>query len=55
MFLACGSVLHMELGGAEQSDSISNRFAPVFAKLSKWVLSDKDLALFMKELMLRMG
>lgn len=45
----------MEPSGAEQSVSVPNGFALVLAKLNKWVISDKDLPLFMKDLMLRMG
>lgn len=59
LFLACilciWVCLHKEPSGAEQSVSVSNSFALVLAKLSKCVLSDKDLPLFMKDLMLRMG
>ena len=59
LFLACVPCiwvcLHMDPRGAEQSVSVSNSFALVLAKLNKWVLSDKDLPLFMKDLMLRMG
>lgn len=47
--------LHMEPSGAEQSVSLAKSFALVLAKLNKWVLSDKDLPLFMKDLILRMG
>lgn len=47
--------LHMVPSGAEQSVSVSNSFALVFAKSDMWVLSDKDLPLFMKDLMLRMA
>lgn len=48
--------LHMEPSSTEQSVSVSNSFALVLAHLNKWVLSDKELPLFISlHLMLRMG
>lgn len=59
LFLACVPCiwvcLDMEPSSPEWSVSVSNSFALVLAKLNKWVLSDKDLPLFIKDLVLRMG